>query len=65
MSNAQLDLLARVMARYSTLIVSHFNLNNDGEIVILASNIQSDIISKQTSIDVQLVIGTRFRESPD
>jgi hypothetical protein len=34
------------------------SLNNDGEIVILASNIQSDIISKQTSIDLQLVIGT-------
>ncbi len=34
------------------------SLNNDGEIVIIATNIQSDIISKDTSIDIQLVIGT-------
>lgn len=34
------------------------NLNSDGEIIILANGIQSDMISKDTTIDVQLVIGT-------
>lgn len=34
------------------------NLNSDGEIIILADDIQSDMISKETTIDLQLVIGT-------
>jgi hypothetical protein len=34
------------------------NLNSDGEIIILADDIQSSMISKDTTIDVQLIIGT-------
>jgi len=34
------------------------NLNSDGEIIILANNIRSDLLSNNVYFDVQLVIGT-------
>lgn len=34
------------------------NLNSDGEIIILANNIRSDLLSNDVHFDVQLVIGT-------
>ena len=40
------------------------NLNSDGEIIILANGIQSDMIAKETTIDVQLVIGTSSGNQP-